>query len=69
MECVWSDVLSATINFGPPEHEGVSRIVILKCNKQNSLYTENCHTDVPCCVTEVHGKTFGMKYKTKMDGH
>lgn len=66
MACVWSGVSSATMNFGPPEPEGVRRIVALECCKQHSLCTETPHTEVPGCVTGVHRKTFGKRCKPKI---
>ena len=66
MACVWSGVSSATMNFGPHEPEGVSRIVALESCKQHLLCTENPHTEVPCCVTALHRKTFEMRYKPKI---
>lgn len=60
MACVWSGVSSATMNFGPPEPEGVSRLVALECCEQPLLCIENPHTEVPCFVTGL-----GMRYKPK----
>lgn len=54
------------MNFGPPEPEDASRIIALKCRKQHLLCTENPHTAVPCCVTAVRKKTFGMRYKPQI---
>lgn len=34
--------------------------------KQHLLCTENPHTAVPCCVTAVRKKTFGMRYKPQI---
>lgn len=66
MVCVWSGVLSTTVNFGLPEPEGVSRIAALQCCEQHLLCTENPHTKVPCYVTAGHRKMFGMRHKPQI---
>lgn len=59
----WNSALSTTVNFGPPESEGMSRITALQHCKQHWLCTENPHAKVPLYVTAAHRKVFGMRSK------
>jgi len=69
MKCICSHVYSTTVNFRPPEHKGVSRTAALKCCEQHSLHTQNRGIEVTCSVTAPNRQTFGMRYKTKTNGH